>query len=338
MAFHRDGVVGNREELSPTLLGVNSMAMKFLPANLRLLTVISVHRQIVAGVKYELLVNAVQEDTERTVCHLIVLEKPWIVNQWGEKWRNLLHTNCTGDGVHVEQPPQGPPEMFHLNPVFNREPVSLTADRVRDLENQILRGNPKRVENPVANTVPIEPLQPPQSPTPPTNDDGLTSGVREELDKFFNTQQLAVQQQQVSANEAAAVVVATSEEPLTSTDDPMHRLHYSTSINGNAPPEEADKDRQPEIVVATNDELDNGQQRVVPVFENVPQFTKNNEDDENNQKATATVIEAARRRRRRRRSNDLNSKAGFVENARILGDDNDDGGAQEMEEVISKAH
>lgn len=328
--------MGAKEELSPTLLGVNNMAMKFLPGNLRLLTVISVNREIVAGVKYELVVNALQESNgERIVCDLVVLERPWIVNQWGEKWRTLLHSNCTVDGVEVEQPPNGgPSETFQVNPVFNRQQtLALTEDRIRELEAQILRGNQKRVDNINFNkgtSVPLEPMPtetPPQSPVAPLYPslDGLSVGVREELDKFFQAQQ---QPSQPPVNAGGAIVVQTTNpvqsvpEPtlingptesvvvVGSTDD-LSTVQYSTNNNGNLPEmlptpisntgDDQDNGQQRTIPVFENDQ-DNVQQRIVPVFENMtPEIKNNNNKDANNQQKD----------RRRRNSQDLNSQ-GFV--------------------------
>lgn len=378
MAFHRD--VSTKEILSPTLLGVNNMAMKFLPANLRLLTVISVTREIVAGVKYELLVNAMQEDGERIVCDLLILEKPWIVNQWGEKWRSLLHTNCTVDGV-VQEPStndpasSSPADTYHVNPVFNQQSVALTADRMHELEQQILRGNQRRVANPILpeptndTPTPLEPMPTPSSTPSPatsiypqlpaTNEDALAaSGVRDELDKFFQTQQqqqqLATQQQQVPVNEGGITTtvqqVNEQEPPLSSApltvsaagrqpDDDLSRVQYSTSISAG----EEEKEKQPESVPILpnpsnnrnndndnndkDEQEDNGQQRLVPVFEN------NNNDNNNQQQATMMVTSATGMRRRRRRESLMHLQAGFVEIARMtrnLGDggvvDDEDGG------------
>lgn len=324
--------------------------MKFLPGNLRLLTVISVNREIVAGVKYELVVNALQESNgERIVCDLVVLEKPWIVNQWGEKWRTLLHSNCTVEGVEVEQPPNGvPTETFQVNPVFNRpQTVALTEDRIRELEEQILRGNQRRVDNINFNkgtSVPLEPMPtetPPQSPVAPLYPslDGLSGGVRDELDKFFHAQQqLTVQQQQQPLEEqnqspvdaGGAIVVQTTNpvqsvpEPtlingptesvvvVGSTDD-LSTVQYSTTNNGQLPEmlptpisntgDDQDNVQQRTVPVFENDQ-DNVQQRIVPVFETVTPEIKNNN---NNEDANNQLKD-----RRRRSSHDLISQ-GFLE-------------------------
>ena len=295
MAFHKDMHLGAKEELSPTLLGVNSMAMKFLPADLRLLTVISVSRQIVAGVKYELLVNAMTLAGERIVCNLVVLERPWIVNEWGEKWRQLRASNCTKDDEPVASTP---PETFHTNPVFVNKPVSLTEDQMRELEAQILRGNAKKVENvPRPSEAPV--ADPSPGPSPAVNQDpestpsGLSPGVKEELDKFFSAQQLATQQ---------ALTPTLQEEP-------------SSSIPSNS--------EIPSTVEAPKkqEEDENLQQVLVPVFEiPLPLPTEANQEP--------TPVVASRRRRRlvaNSHAGDVSkrsdSQTGFVEIARYLGDD-----------------
>lgn len=300
MAFHRS--VGAKEELSPTLLGVNNMAMKFLPTHLRLLSVISVYREIVAGIKYELLVNAIPEDGERTVCHMEILERPWIVNQWGEKWRKLLAGNCTGES---EQPPVEPPQgAFQVNPIFKPsvpQTLEMTEERMRELEMQIIRGNRRKVENPSSIAKPTEdPTGSPPSVTPteeansPAVDPNLASGVKEELDKFFQTQ--------TQLGNVNTVPSPATEEVA------VNPLQYSTSnsqLENNNNHNEKQEDPQPEIIpigspMQPNEEKDkeedqqNLQQVSVPVFENVPQVA--NEPAENIQQTVPVTTNQRRRR------------------------------------------
>lgn len=147
MAFHSS--MGAREELSPTLLGLNNMAMRFLPEHIKLLSVISAHREIVAGVKYDLLVNGLDsERAERTICSMEILEKPWITNQWGEKLRELKYSNCTSPiDLNLKSTTTEP---LHVNPVFINPPTQvMTEDQIIELERQILRDNKKKVQNPI---------------------------------------------------------------------------------------------------------------------------------------------------------------------------------------------
>lgn len=354
MAFH--ATMGSREELDPTLLGVNNMAMKLLPANLRLLTVISVSREIVAGVKYELVVNAMQDSGERVVCHLVIFERPWIVNEWGEKWRSLRHSNCS-DG-QPQNTPAAPEGTFHLSPVFNRPSMTVpfTEDRMRELEHQILPSTAKKVGNPGNNEPPTPLADLPTTPQSPGGDVGLSLGVQEELDKFFRTQQ------QAAPNGAGVVTVeiATSESLPASQnngDDAMDRMHYSTSNSApvvaplapmpHPPPHQAESVTATATVAAVNDaddDQDNNQvqQIVIPVFVNSPlakmanEVVVNGDDDENNNQPQQQAAAGMSRRRRSDSVDRLNPAAGFVEVASKLGGDSGDGlvkNAQEEEEV-----
>lgn len=328
VAFHRDVTRGAKEELSPTLLGVNNMAMKFLPANYKLLSVITVYREIVAGVKYELLVNAIQENGERTVCHLQILERPWIVNQWGEKWRQLQFSNCTGGGDPVATPPT---DTYHVNPVFNPNPQPMTEERIRELENQILRANKKRVENPAVHQGGVNPGE--EDDSPPA---ALGNGVREELDKFFSTQQMATRQQ-VAANEANPVTQQSplSEIPPSGTNnEDLNRMHYSTSSqldldSNKATVAQQEVEKQSEIAVGSNsnnigqveDEAEeNVQQIMVPVFENVQQQQQQADleviDKDRQQSQQPEAISATSSRRRR------SIEAGVVRHQEVIKEDN----------------
>lgn len=88
---------GEREYLSPNLIGVQNIAMTFLPLSMNFINIIDAYREIVNGVRYEILLNAVdtkQKDAD-TICRLVILEKPWLTTQWGDKHRELVNSNCS---------------------------------------------------------------------------------------------------------------------------------------------------------------------------------------------------------------------------------------------------
>ncbi|XP_030562179.1 putative cysteine proteinase CG12163 isoform X1 [Drosophila novamexicana] len=88
---------GEREYLSPNLIGVQNIAMTFLPLSMNFVNIIDAFREIVNGVRYEILLNAVdtKANDADTICRLVILEKPWITTQWGDKQRELVNTNCS---------------------------------------------------------------------------------------------------------------------------------------------------------------------------------------------------------------------------------------------------
>ncbi|GAB0100029.1 Putative cysteine proteinase CG12163 [Sergentomyia squamirostris] len=135
VAVHVDKM-GEREELSPTLLGLTHLGLTFLPAEYQFLTVISAAREVVAGVRFFLEVNAERVETgERVVCTMEILEKPWITTEWGEKWRMLEFTNCTGSPNPLA-PDRN--QYNQVNPVFTDRPKVVTEEKLREIEDQII--------------------------------------------------------------------------------------------------------------------------------------------------------------------------------------------------------
>ncbi|KAH8344312.1 hypothetical protein KR084_009521 [Drosophila pseudotakahashii] len=91
---------GEREYLSPNLIGVQNIAMTFLPLSMNFVNIIDAYREITAGVRYEILLNAMDTKAKQpaeadTICRLVILEKPWLRTQWGDKHRELVTSNCT---------------------------------------------------------------------------------------------------------------------------------------------------------------------------------------------------------------------------------------------------
>lgn len=279
VAIHRGVSLGDREVLEPNLLGLTNMAMRFLPKHLKLLNVVSATREIVAGVRFELVVNAL-EGSERTVCALDILEKPWVVNEWGEKSRVLRNTNCTGEGVvlNAEEPNQ------KVNPLFAlQQPQTLTPERMRELENQIVTNNRRKVEShtfgPTSST----------TEAPGNHVTGLDDSMKAALDKFFSfaspndvvkppvnqepvSQEPATQepvikppvnQEPVHQEQVPKVIESPpcSEKPALTepTQSPnLNSFYYNSNGNSNTPP--------PEIVALSQSEDANTQQQVMDPF------------------------------------------------------------------------
>uniref|UniRef100_A0A1A9WFU4 Cysteine proteinase CG12163 n=1 Tax=Glossina brevipalpis TaxID=37001 RepID=A0A1A9WFU4_9MUSC len=95
---------GEREYLSPNLIGVQNIASTFLPLTMNFINVIDAYREIVNGIRYEILLNAIntEENDAEIVCRLIILEKPWLRTQWGDKVRDLQYSNCTSSAATTD--------------------------------------------------------------------------------------------------------------------------------------------------------------------------------------------------------------------------------------------
>ncbi|XP_055678765.1 putative cysteine proteinase CG12163 isoform X2 [Lutzomyia longipalpis] len=172
VAIHVD-TMGMREELSPTLLGLTHLALTFLPAEYQFLTVISAAREVVAGVRFILVVNAERVETgERVVCGMEILEKPWITTEWGEKWRMLERTNCTGSPNPLAPDKN---QYSQVNPIFTEREKEVSEERMREVEKQIITSTTPRDFYEVHDTTTELPLA------------GLSDEMKALLDAFFQT-------------------------------------------------------------------------------------------------------------------------------------------------------
>lgn len=142
---------GEREYLSPNLIGVQNIAMTFLPLSMNFINIIDAFREIVNGVRYEILLNAVdtkQKDAD-TICRLVILEKPWITTQWGDKHRELVNSNCSdiadnaldtdAGELDPEQRAKALNDKYVSNSIFNGgRRNELSDSEMAQLEAQIL--------------------------------------------------------------------------------------------------------------------------------------------------------------------------------------------------------
>lgn len=113
------------------------MAIIFLPKNYQFINVVSATREVIAGVRYNLFVNARNENGTDTLCNIEILEKPWITVAFGEKLRTLEYTNCTSSEYNSEQ--LNSDKNYNFNPVFVNQAHTITDDFLKLLEQQILK-------------------------------------------------------------------------------------------------------------------------------------------------------------------------------------------------------
>lgn len=151
---------GEREYLSPNLIGVQNIAMTFLPLSMNFINIIDAFREIVNGVRYEILLNAVntEDNNADIICRLVILEKPWLRTDWGDKVRELQFSNCTTEattGNSTPLPPNQVNDKYVKSTVFNRGSRNeLSADEMKHLEDQIFPSafSYKRMQNFITST------------------------------------------------------------------------------------------------------------------------------------------------------------------------------------------
>lgn len=169
---------GEREYLSPNLIGVQNIAMTFLPLSMNFVNIIDAFREITAGVRYEILLNAldtkaIQPAEADIVCRLVILEKPWLRTQWGDKHRELVTSNCTDPAVNSVA---GDPaekarllnEKYVSNSIFNGgQRKELSDAEMANLESQILTNlGPMRRKVSLTKTASAAPVRAPSPAAP----------------------------------------------------------------------------------------------------------------------------------------------------------------------------
>ncbi|KAJ6640194.1 putative cysteine proteinase, partial [Pseudolycoriella hygida] len=138
--------VGTTEILKPTLVGLSNMAIQFLPKDFKLVEVIEATREIVSGVRYELIVAARDGNDEDILCRLVVTEITWKVTAWGDKQRDLNYSNCTSNATTDENVPKQ--NDFNFNPLFVTKTNFINDEDLKRIESQIIK--PKQVEKPAS--------------------------------------------------------------------------------------------------------------------------------------------------------------------------------------------
>lgn len=131
--------MGDREYLSPNLVGLQDLISTFLPWKYIYLNVVDAFRELVNGIRYEILFNAIDttrdNDTSHIVCRLIIDEKPWKQTAF----RELVYSNCTDNNEHrVGVYLNDISDRYELKPVFRRERMNITADDIKKIEQEIV--------------------------------------------------------------------------------------------------------------------------------------------------------------------------------------------------------
>lgn len=103
---------------------------------MKFLNVLSATREVVAGVRFNIVINANDENDFPVICDLQIMEKPWLTNEWGEKYRYLEYTNCTEDGqtfYHNEDE-----ENMKINSLFSHRSAEITDEKLKKIEEEVL--------------------------------------------------------------------------------------------------------------------------------------------------------------------------------------------------------
>ncbi|XP_055848052.1 putative cysteine proteinase CG12163 isoform X2 [Episyrphus balteatus] len=150
---------GEKEYLSPNLIGVQNIAVTNIPITINFINIIDAYREVVDGVRYEIVLNAVNTTDNNTeiICRIVVLEKPWLTTIWGDKVRLLQESNCTSEELpDASRNRKALEEKYETNAIFSGSRNELTADDMLNLESQIVgpSKNPQMTRQRAANPLP----------------------------------------------------------------------------------------------------------------------------------------------------------------------------------------
>ncbi|XP_058812972.1 uncharacterized protein LOC131677270 isoform X2 [Topomyia yanbarensis] len=193
VAIHVDAV-GAKEQLNPSLRGLSHIAISYLPKRYTFNAVLSATREVVAGVRYELVVRAQDETQIEVICRMTVLEKPWLSTESGDKYRLLEYSNCTStDGESID----GVEVVTKLNPIFDpniRGQQEMSPSRFKDLVQQII------VEKHVVHEITTTPVVELAGTTGLPNSPELGESSKDALDQLFSIGNEAQQKRRISAD------------------------------------------------------------------------------------------------------------------------------------------
>lgn len=136
---------GQREYLSPNLVGLQTLASSFLPWRLVFVNIIDAYREVVNGVRYEILLNAIDTQQNGTdpsylICRIVILEKPWLYTIWASKVRELVYSNCSSEsdnsGLELYAS-----DKYDINTIYNNENRrnrTISSEDLKKLDEQII--------------------------------------------------------------------------------------------------------------------------------------------------------------------------------------------------------
>uniref|UniRef100_A0A336MCR0 CSON013588 protein n=1 Tax=Culicoides sonorensis TaxID=179676 RepID=A0A336MCR0_CULSO len=189
IAIHKDAV-GATEQLNPEMRSLMAMAIQFLPVNYKFTNVISATREVVAGVRFNLYVNALDGNLSETICWMDILEKPWITTDFGQKLRILQYTNCTVDGEEFVPETTPDPSQLNVNPIFTKnQNKPMTESRLSELESQVIPNDTQTESEQISKTQvnQVQSQSVPSTASPPVIDNELQQKIQIALENLFNT-------------------------------------------------------------------------------------------------------------------------------------------------------
>lgn len=168
------------DDLNPDTALLQHIVQPFLPANYKYINALKVTREIVNGVKYEIVFVMKNELDDEVYCVIDVIEKPWLLKDLN-KFRRMTYNNCSLTNSMDDDDRM----RFHyeINPICTNQRPQLSQDDVSDMEDQIITDKPRENSS-------MEPTTTEETTTEDDDDDvtlaPLNPSSKNLLDDFFN--------------------------------------------------------------------------------------------------------------------------------------------------------
>ncbi|KAL5273689.1 CTSF family protein [Megaselia abdita] len=210
------------------------MAMANLPVTINFVNIIEAFREIVNGVRYELLVNAVntteKSEDKDLICRLVVLEQPWLVTIWGDKVRLLKYSNCSD--TEADQASQDSiNQIYKTNTIFDGSAIGEDEDGLKRIEAQIIQPKEKVVafkeSTPSTSTTstlaPIVVAEETEGEDVETTTEELSDDSKKWLDGFFGIFESPTKQTEIKSSAENAVAEESSALEASTTNNEIEQ-------------------------------------------------------------------------------------------------------------------
>lgn len=166
------------DELNPELAQIRDIVEPFLPRNHKYHHALNATREIVNGIKYEIVFVMNNELDDEIYCEMDVIEKPWLIRD-SRKFRKMTYNNCS-----LTNPVDDEDRLrfqYEVNPTFVNQRPQLSQDDINEMEDQIVTTRPQEDTTMISTT---------KDETTENDDDvtlaPLNSSSKNLLDDFFN--------------------------------------------------------------------------------------------------------------------------------------------------------
>lgn len=146
------------DQLNPNQPQIMDIVQPFLPPDCKFLFALNVTREIVNGLRYEIIFVMRNERDDEIYCEMDVIEKPWLIRD-SRKYRKMTYNNCS-----LANPTDDDDRrrfQYETNPTFVNQRTELTQSEMIDLEDLIVTIKPRAMittttESPETTLAPLD--------------------------------------------------------------------------------------------------------------------------------------------------------------------------------------